>query len=174
VRLNGRIDRIDYHEGRNEWALFDYKTSERAAPPEDAHRTRRGEWTALQLPLYHAILPHVVDGMGRRIVEDADAVVSTGYITLCGDPSEIEFRLAEGTPEDLAEALQAARAADRHVRETAFSHVRALSSSHRPARARRSASHRTSSRSWRAMRRRTRSSLRPSRARPRARSWIAC
>lgn len=123
VRLNGRIDRIDYHEGRNEWALFDYKTSERAAPPEDAHRTRRGEWTDLQLPLYHAILPHVVDGMGRRIVEDADAVVSTGYITLCGDPNEIEFRLAEWTPEDLADALEAARAAVRIVRENAFSFV---------------------------------------------------
>ena len=28
MRLRGRIDRIDYHAGRGEWAVFDYKSGE--------------------------------------------------------------------------------------------------------------------------------------------------
>lgn len=123
VRLKGRIDRIDYHEGRNEWALFDYKTSERAEPPEDAHRKRSGEWTDLQLPLYKAILPQVVDADGRSVVQDTDATVRVGYITLCGEPKEIAFRVAEWTAADLGDALAAAREAVRVVRGNAFSFV---------------------------------------------------
>ena len=122
VRLNGRIDRIDYHEGRNEWALFDYKTSERAESPEDAHR-KRGEWTDLQLPLYNAILAHVENAEGMSIVSDADANVRVGYITLCGDPSDIDFRVAAWSATDLSEALDAARAAVRIVRRNVFSFV---------------------------------------------------
>src|SRR5690606_33450217 len=123
VRLKGRIDRIDYHEGRNEWALSDYKTSEHAALPEDAHRKRNGEWTDLQLPLYHAILPHVVDAAGDPVVNDPDASVRVGYITLCGEPADIDFRVAGWSEAELSEALEAACDAVRTVRRNVFSFV---------------------------------------------------
>ncbi|MHB1167884.1 MAG: PD-(D/E)XK nuclease family protein [Longimicrobiales bacterium] len=122
IRLKGRIDRIDYHEVRNEWALFDYKTSERAESPEDAHR-KRGEWTDLQLPLYHAILPHVENATGESLVSGADAAVRVGYITLCGDPADIDFRVAAWSATELGEALDAAREAVRIVRRNVFSFV---------------------------------------------------
>lgn len=119
VRLRGRIDRVDYHEGRNEWALFDYKTSEKVQTPEEAHR-KRGEWTDLQLPLYHAILPHIVDAEGRPVTQNTGDAVRVGYVTLCGEPNEIDFRIASWTAADLADALEAAREAIRAVRGNAF------------------------------------------------------
>ena len=51
VILRGRIDRIDYHSQNNIVRILDYKTADRAVPPEKAHR-KQGKWVDLQLPLY--------------------------------------------------------------------------------------------------------------------------
>jgi ATP-dependent helicase/nuclease subunit B len=71
--VRGKIDRIDRHEGSGAWRVLDYKTSDGATPPRDAHcrRARRNRsddqvpaiarfaidgvehvWIDLQLPLY--------------------------------------------------------------------------------------------------------------------------
>jgi ATP-dependent helicase/nuclease subunit B len=52
ILLRGRIDRVDFHPGTGRWQLLDLKTSERPTSPDEAHRTRRGVWKDLQLPLY--------------------------------------------------------------------------------------------------------------------------
>lgn len=49
--VHGRIDRIDFHPGRKEWRLIDYKTGDGGKPPKQVHR-RRDQWRDLQLPLY--------------------------------------------------------------------------------------------------------------------------
>jgi ATP-dependent helicase/nuclease subunit B len=71
--VRGKIDRIDRHEGSGAWRVLDYKTSDRAVTPREAHCRRAGRrpgnerspemarfiidgaehvWTDLQLPLY--------------------------------------------------------------------------------------------------------------------------
>ena len=37
LKLVGRIDRIDYHPERGEWAIWDYKSSEQAKHPLQVH-----------------------------------------------------------------------------------------------------------------------------------------
>jgi hypothetical protein len=121
VRLRGRIDRIDYHAGRDEWAVFDYKTGEKPETPEDKHRTKQGDWVDLQLPLYRELLPHVVDEAGNRIFTGGpQAKLRLGYILLCGDPEEICFAEADWSDAELAQALDTARAVVRAVRLNRF------------------------------------------------------
>ncbi len=70
--VSGIIDRIDYHEGRNEYRVIDYKTSDTAKTPSQSHLAQRAAsiaklpefahfsdadgkdcaWRDLQLPLY--------------------------------------------------------------------------------------------------------------------------
>ena len=74
MAVKGRIDRLDRNEKTGEWAIIDYKTSEDAVWPEEAHRVK-GEWKDLQLPLY-------VKALERQI---PIASVKTGYLSLCRD-----------------------------------------------------------------------------------------
>jgi ATP-dependent helicase/nuclease subunit B len=119
-RVRGRIDRIDYHAASSTWAVFDYKTSERAEHPDAKHR-KKGEWLDLQLPLYRLILPYVTDAAGNRAFTlDPDARIRTGYILLCGNPDEIGFVEEEWTEDELATALDAARLVVETVRRNVY------------------------------------------------------
>jgi hypothetical protein len=117
VHLTGRIDRIDHHPGRGEWALFDYKTGDRGASPEDTHRAGRGEarrWTDLQLPLYRHLLPHVADADGRRPWDaHPGGAVRLGYVALPRTLEETGARFAEWTGDELEEADECARGVGR-------------------------------------------------------------
>lgn len=60
--LRGVIDRIDVHPKTGHWVIFDYKSSDAAAKPNDVHLKRKGkdgsdpQWADLQLPLYMHIV----------------------------------------------------------------------------------------------------------------------
>ncbi|MBP90272.1 MAG: hypothetical protein CMJ64_26795 [Planctomycetaceae bacterium] len=107
--LTGRIDRIDVNRSTGQRVVFDYKTSDAARRPRDAHQ-KRGEWIDLQLPLYR----HLV-----RTLE-IDGPVEFGYILLPKDTSRIEYCLAKWTDEELAEADTIAADVVRAVRQTRF------------------------------------------------------
>ncbi len=74
VILRGRIDRIDRREGK--WAIFDYKTGDRARSPQETH-FKAGRWLDLQLPLYVEL--------ARSL--DVTGPPALGYINL---PKEID------------------------------------------------------------------------------------
>ena len=52
LNLIGRIDRVDFHPETNRWAIWDYKTSDKAKAPVTAHWSKKDGWIDLQLPLY--------------------------------------------------------------------------------------------------------------------------
>jgi hypothetical protein len=53
LTLTGKIDRIDRDASGEKWRIIDYKTSAKKKDPMQVHyRSRSGEWTDLQLPLY--------------------------------------------------------------------------------------------------------------------------
>lgn len=126
VWLRGRIDRIDFNPSTGEWAVLDYKTSNKAETPEKAHRKGRGDqsrWVDLQLPLYRWLLEGIVDADGRPVVDEAavrQGRVRLGYVTLPKDTRDTAFRLAEWTDEELADAEEVARAAVAILREARF------------------------------------------------------
>ncbi|MCE9595779.1 MAG: PD-(D/E)XK nuclease family protein [Planctomycetes bacterium] len=93
VELVGRIDRIDQHATTGRWRVIDYKTSESAKTPNQAHR-RKDEWIDLQLPLY------------RRLVHElcGDSGLELGYVSLDAGADEELFVAAAWSPEQLAEA----------------------------------------------------------------------
>jgi RecB family exonuclease len=107
--LRGRIDRIDVHEGSHERMIFDYKFSDRAKTPEQAHR-KQGEWIDLQLPLYR----HLLHGLG------IEGPVGLGYIALPKDLSRVGPLMAQWTEEDLCDADRAAEEVVRRVRAEVF------------------------------------------------------
>lgn len=56
ILLKARVDRIDYHSKRKQWAIIDYKTGEKPRNPRSCFNTRTEQWNDLQLPLYSYIL----------------------------------------------------------------------------------------------------------------------
>lgn len=98
IDIRGRIDRIDYNANRDEWMIFDYKTSDRGASPEQTHR-QQGEWVDLQLPLYRYLAqPYGVKGNVRL-----------AYITLPRTTTQIGDQIADWTEDDLRDADQKTR-----------------------------------------------------------------
>ena len=128
ILLRGRIDRIDHNERTGEWAVFDYKTSDRGEEPEKTHRKGRGDdkrWVDLQLPLYRHLLPALRDGNGAPIVPpDALDRVRLGYILLPRDLTSVGEKLAEWSPEELASADDAARRSSARSARTGSSRSR--------------------------------------------------
>jgi RecB family exonuclease len=104
VTLRGRIDRIDYHPETNQWAVFDYKTSDTAKVPDKVHR-RGGQWVDLQLPLYR----HLIRGLD---IEDS---VRLGYIVLPKDVAKAGVLWAEWDEQTLAEADDVALQVAEHI-----------------------------------------------------------
>ena len=58
--VSGIIDRIDYHEGRNEYRVIDYKTTDTAKTPSQTHLAQRGA-SITKLPAY----AHFTDAEGK-------------------------------------------------------------------------------------------------------------
>ncbi|HMP80491.1 MAG TPA: PD-(D/E)XK nuclease family protein, partial [Pirellulaceae bacterium] len=111
--IRGRIDRIDQHDdGR--WAVWDYKSSERAKSPAAAHR-RRHEWIDLQLPLYRHLLT-----VWRPDVEPHRDAIVTGYISIPSLLRHITFDAAEWTPDELHEADAVAESVLRDLKANRF------------------------------------------------------
>lgn len=96
--LIGRIDRMDYHAETGRWAIWDYKTSDKATSPWNAHINKKKGWINLQLPLYRHI--------GKKFGITSEPIV--GYINLPKDLKEIGFYEAKFTQEQLDEADQLA------------------------------------------------------------------
>ena len=124
ILLRGRIDRIDHHAASGRWALLDYKTSEKADPPEKVHR--RGPkgartWQDLQLPLYRHLLAGIEgpDGSPLVPVEERQAV-DLGYVLLPRNLEDVGASMANWTEEDLAVADETACQVVRLLREGVF------------------------------------------------------
>lgn len=111
LKVSGKIDRIDRHEGTGAIRILDYKTSDQPVQPAEAHLRllRRGEevpdfakfedegrarvWQNLQLPLY-----------GRALAGQFPGEASLGYFNLPKAATETGIALwADYTP-DVAEA----------------------------------------------------------------------
>lgn len=104
VALIGRIDRIDIND-RGEAIVFDYKSSNKAATPEENHR-KKGEWIDLQLPLYR----HLAAALG------VEGPMQLGYIGIPEETSKTGARLAQWTEGDLQEADATAYDVIRRIR----------------------------------------------------------
>lgn len=126
VTITGRIDRIDHHPERGEWAVFDYKTSELPREPEAAHRRRQqGEtvWVDLQLPLYRHIVAAMRDLAGEPLVPEHDTTrLRLGYILLPRQRERVRAYFARWSPEELEQADEAARDAVRIARASVFTY----------------------------------------------------
>lgn len=107
MALRGRIDRIDERDG--EFAIFDYKTGDKAKTPAETH-LKGGEWVDLQLPLYR----HIARSLGIR------ERVQLGYIVLPKDVAEVGSRMAEWNTSDLDSADLCAKSVAKDVYEQHF------------------------------------------------------
>ncbi len=96
IELYGRIDRIDYHPGKDLWAIWDYKTSDAGKKPLANHFSKSQGWTDLQLPLYRHLL--------RTLNVSVTGDIQLGYILLPKTSTSIDFSIANFQPEQLAEA----------------------------------------------------------------------
>lgn len=104
--LIGRIDRIDYNAATDEWIIFDYKSSDTAKSPSEAHgvpakldEPQDIPWSDLQLPVYRHLARHVGDA---RL--GAAKAVRLGYIHLPKDPNKVKEQLADWTEDVLISA----------------------------------------------------------------------
>jgi hypothetical protein len=102
VTLRGRIDRIDYHAGKNIVRILDYKTSDKAVPPDKTHR-KHNEWIDLQLPLYRHLWRSAVP---HELVPEP-AAVELAYFQIPREWDAAEVVVADGWV--LAEADEVAR-----------------------------------------------------------------
>ena len=102
IELRGRIDRIDFHPGKQEWEIFDYKTSESERTPNQSHRRKTGDgtrrWVDLQLPLY------------RHLAKPLEVhVPRLGYIVLPKGRDAARALYADWTSDELESADAEAR-----------------------------------------------------------------
>lgn len=98
VWLHGRLDRVDRNEVTGECVIFDYKSGDRGALPEESHR-KKGDWIDLQLPLYRHLARNLALPSEPRL----------GYINLPKDLAGVAAALAEWSPDDLADADEKAK-----------------------------------------------------------------
>jgi len=125
IELSGTIDRIERHEASGAWRVLDYKTSETAKTPAEAHlqgdragrawlpesrfevEGKPSRWTDLQLPLYRWALG---EALGAR-----DAAI--GYFNLPKAVTETRIEVWEDFGDELqAAALRCAAAVGAGVR----------------------------------------------------------
>jgi hypothetical protein len=99
VGISGRIDRIDLHEESGSLAILDYKSADKALDPDKSHRSKKGKWKDLQLPLYHFA---VAEKLQKPIVE-------LGYFLLPPQEDEVGLARVNWQSEDLEDARQVAR-----------------------------------------------------------------
>jgi ATP-dependent exoDNAse (exonuclease V) beta subunit len=100
MKLHGRIDRIDRHEADDLWAVWDYKTGDRAGKPRDVH-LKSGKWVDWQLPLYAELI---------RAKMGVDLAKATfGYILIPKNVGETAFLPADFKTEELESAVESAK-----------------------------------------------------------------
>ncbi len=120
VKLQGRIDRIDYHAQSRTLAILDYKTGDSASKPHQTHR-HGGDWIDLQLPLYrHLVQDAGLVSEGLAKIDHSGCRLELGYILLPKDVQQIGLALAEWTPGELGEADEVARHVIRQIRAGVF------------------------------------------------------
>lgn len=98
--VHGRIDRIDYHEKDDRYAVWDYKTGDSSGHPYDVH-LKKDQWTDWQLPLYGLLVQKLNITDLRK--------VSFGYILLPKNYQETRFITADFTLEQHAAAIESAK-----------------------------------------------------------------
>jgi RecB family exonuclease len=113
--LQGRIDRIDFHETQRKLCVVDYKTADRGDKPQQTHR-KGDEWIDLQLPLYR----HLVRSIKLPPGVPADAPVELGYIVLPLDLKSVDLLLADWDEPLLESADEKAREIVRAIRAEKF------------------------------------------------------
>lgn len=104
--ITGRIDRVDRHADTGEVFVLDYKTSDTARKPRQAHQ-RKGEWVDLQLPIYASLAEPL--NLGSR--------VRTGFMNLPRKPNEVGLAPADWSDDELAQAIEARDEVIRAVRD---------------------------------------------------------
>jgi ATP-dependent exoDNAse (exonuclease V) beta subunit len=100
IKLHGRIDRIDWHEADDRWAVWDYKTGDSSGNPRAIH-IKSGKWADWQLPLYGVLIDEA-----KGVSSDK---ASFGYILLPRNIAETEFICADFTAQELDAAVDSAR-----------------------------------------------------------------
>ena len=110
--LRGRIDRVDRDERTGALYLLDYKLSENASTPDQAHR-KSGKWVDLQLPLYR----HVLRACGSEFESDE---LYLGYVSLPRDVRATHVALSGWSSVELDEADAIAADVVRDVRRGRF------------------------------------------------------
>ena len=115
VKLQGRIDRIDFHAATQALAILDYKTSDGGDHPDKTH-LRKGEWIDLQLPLYR----HLVHGAGLTKLRLDECRIELGYIVLPKDVRAVGLAAANWTDAELAAADAVAREVIAKIRSGVF------------------------------------------------------
>jgi hypothetical protein len=126
MRLRGTVDRIEIHEDGRRVAIFDYKTSDRADPPERTHGSG-DTWTDLQLPLYRVLIGSASEALYEAGLDRFDGLdpnrpgaIELGYITMPRELEKTAFRLAEWDADAIGTALRAAEDVVRGVRGMQF------------------------------------------------------
>jgi hypothetical protein len=102
--LEGRIDRIDYHEDLGRLAVLDYKTADRGDDPLKTHR-KGNDWIDLQLPLYR----HLVAAATPKNIAVEEMSIDLGYIVLPLDVKSVGLLRAEWDDSLLLSADETAR-----------------------------------------------------------------
>jgi hypothetical protein len=121
-----RSARVAYpHAGRDEWAVFDYKTGESGEPPGRTHCQGSGSrrrWIDLQLPLYRHLARAVRRPDGDPLIPPGtpEARIRLGYILLPRELERTGAAFGEWTDDELAEADEKARDMVRIVREGVY------------------------------------------------------
>ncbi len=108
----GKIDRIDRHDTLG-YRVYDYKTGDKAKPPEKIHRaTRNGGkvWVDLQLPLYRDLCAAL----------GITGPIQLGYLNLPKSDEGAGPAIADWDGGDLAEASEARDVVIRALREQRF------------------------------------------------------
>jgi RecB family exonuclease len=102
--LEGRIDRIDYHEDLGRLAVLDYKTADKGDDPMKTHR-KADKWVDLQLPLYR----HLVAAAAPKSIAVDEMSIDLGYIVLPLDVKAVGLLRAEWDDSLLLSADETAR-----------------------------------------------------------------
>ncbi|MDX1944884.1 MAG: PD-(D/E)XK nuclease family protein [Pirellulaceae bacterium] len=115
IRLEGRIDRIDYHDATRTLSILDYKTADAGLKPQVTH-VKAGQWIDLQLPLYR----HLIDGAKLPGLSVTAGLLELGYILLPKDVRGVGAAMASWTGAELAAADEQAREVVRNLRQRIF------------------------------------------------------
>jgi hypothetical protein len=113
ILLNGRIDRMDFHDAKRKLLILDYKTAESGENPDTTHR-KSGHWIDLQLPLYRYLW------QAARLDVPANIDVELGYFNLPKNLDEAGVAIADWDQATLESAKFKAEEVIRNLRRHTF------------------------------------------------------